>query len=253
MYGDLSDDKPRYVGKMFAAIARRYDLMNRLMTLGRDESWRCLVARELALPPGGWVLDVAAGTGDITRQVALTYPDSRVIGLDFCMEMMQAGRYKFEAGHAGSATASEAHTLGARTAFVCGDAMRLPYGADTFAGVTTGFALRNVADVSQVLREMWRVLKPGGRMVCLEISRPRQPIIAWGYWMYFFRVVPLLGALISGQREAYAYLPQSARAFLKPEALAAAMEDVGFTRVRYRGLMFGTVAIHVGEKSDTGS
>ena len=248
MYGDLNGDKPRYVGKMFSAIAGRYDLMNRLMTLGRDESWRRLVAHELAIPPDGLVLDVAAGTGDITRQVALTYAGSRVIGLDFCMEMMQAGRYKFASPDDAQRQANQTQALGGRVAFVCGDALALPYGDDTFAGVTTGFALRNVADVPQALREMQRVLRPGGRMVCLEISRPRQPLIAQGYWWYFFKVVPLLGGLISGQREAYTYLPQSAQAFLRPDALAAEMESAGFTRVRYRRLMFGTVAMHTGEK-----
>ena len=251
MYGDLNDNKPRYVGKMFSAIAKRYDLMNRLMTLGRDEPWRRLVARELALPPAGLVLDVAAGTGDITRQVALTYPDSRIIGLDFCMEMILAGRYKFESAHDLNATNTGVDSMAKRVGFVCGDAMVLPYDSDTFEGVTTGFALRNVADIPHVLREMRRVLKPGGRMVCLEISRPRQPLIAQAYWWYFFKAVPLLGGLISGQREAYSYLPQSARAFLKPEELAAEMESAGFTRVRYRGLMFGTVAIHVGEKQES--
>lgn len=257
MYGDLQKDKPRYVAKMFAAIAKRYDLMNRLMTLGQDESWRRLVAKELDIPADGLVLDVAAGTGDIARRVAQVYPRSRVVALDFCMEMMQAGRYKFEVdGTAGQAGLGQAQPeegvrrtpLRERVEFVCGDAMALPYEDGTFDGVTTGFALRNVADIPRTLREMWRVLKPGGRMVCLEISRPRWPLIADAYWWYFFKVVPVLGGIISGQREAYSYLPQSAQAFLTAEQLAGKMSDAGFERVYVRRLMFGAVAVHVGEK-----
>ena len=254
MYGDLEKDKPNYVSRMFSAIAPRYDLMNRLMTLGRDEAWRRLVARELRIPPDGLVLDVAAGTGDITRQVALLYPRSRAVALDFCMDMMLAGRHKFEgrARHPeqceGSNGVGQAHPLQERVNFVCGDAMGLPYDDDTFDGATTGFALRNVADIPQALREMWRVLKPGGRMVCLEISRPRWRFISDIYWWYFFKVVPLLGGIISGQHEAYTYLPQSARAFFSAEELAERMEAAGFHHVRFRRLMLGAAAIHVGEK-----
>jgi demethylmenaquinone methyltransferase/2-methoxy-6-polyprenyl-1,4-benzoquinol methylase len=248
LYVDLEKDKPRYVAQMFSAIATRYDLMNRLMTLGRDESWRRMVARELEIPPDGVVLDVAAGTGDIARRVALVYPGSRVVALDFCMEMMQAGRHKFGDGH-GSGRDS---ALWDRVGFVCGDAMGLPYADNTFDGVTTGFALRNVLDIAQTLREMWRVLKPGGRMVCLEVSHPRQVVISRIYWWYFFKVVPVLGGIISGQRDAYTYLPESAQAFLTPEELAARMTNVGFDLVSFRRLMLGAVAIHIGtKKGDT--
>jgi demethylmenaquinone methyltransferase/2-methoxy-6-polyprenyl-1,4-benzoquinol methylase len=228
---------------MFSAIADRYDLMNRLMTMGQDESWRRQVAAELNIPDDGLVLDVAAGTGDIARRVALIYPHSRVVALDFCADMLQAGRYKFE-GHA----MMQANPLHERVKLVCGDAMLLPYRDQTFHGVATGFALRNVVDISHALREMWRVLRPGRRMVCLEISRPPWRLIANAYWWYFFKVVPFLGGIISGQREAYSYLPRSAQAFLSAEQLREAMEAVGFRRVRFRRLMLGTVAIHVGEK-----
>ncbi len=234
MYGDLEKDKPRYVARMFAAIAPRYDLMNRIMTFGRDVAWRRLVARELRLPPDGAALDVAAGTGDIAREITRLYPHSQVAALDFCMDMMLVGRRKFSAGE--------------RVAFVCGDALALPYPDATFDGVATGFALRNVADIARTLREMWRVLKPGGRMACLEVSRPPQRLISDIYWWYFFRVVPTLGGWISGQREAYAYLPQSARAFLSAEELAEEMRAAGFVNVRFHRLMLGAAAVHVGEK-----
>lgn len=244
MYGDLKTDKPGYVAEMFSAIAGRYDLMNRLMTLGRDESWRRLVARELNVPPDGVVLDVAAGTGDIARRVALVYPYSRVVALDFCMEMIQAGRHKFE----DTDGLGRASSLRERVGFVCGDAMGLPYADNTFDGVTTGFALRNVLEIVQTLREMWRVLKPRGRMVCLEVSHPRWAVTSQVYWWYFFKVVPVLGGIISGQWDAYSYLPESAQAFLTPEQLAEHMTAVGFEQVRFCRLMLGTVAIHIGEK-----
>ena len=239
MYGNLRDDKPGYVRRMFSAIAGRYDLMNRLMTLGRDEAWREVVVRELGVGPEGWAIDVATGTGDIARCIASTYPQGRVVALDFCPEMMLAGQHKF-----GSADLRE------RVDFVCGDALALPYPDNTFNGATTGFALRNVVSIPQALSEMFRVLKPGGRLVCLEISRPRWPIISHLYWWYFFKVVPALGGIISRQREAYSYLPRSAQAFLIPEQLAGEMEAVGFRQVHFRRLMLGAVAIHVGEKPD---
>jgi demethylmenaquinone methyltransferase / 2-methoxy-6-polyprenyl-1,4-benzoquinol methylase len=237
VYGDLKDDKPGYVRRMFAAIAGRYDLMNRLMTGGRDDAWRRAVVRELSLRPGATAIDVATGTGDIARQIARTCPGSRVEAVDFCAEMMLAGRHKFAEGD-----------LPRRVAFVCGDALALPYADDTFDGATTGFALRNVSSIPKALSEMRRVLKPGARMVCLEISRPEWPLISHVYWWYFFKVVPILGGWISGQREAYSYLPQSAQAFLTARQLAAELEAAGFHNVHYRLLLLGAAAIHVGTK-----
>jgi demethylmenaquinone methyltransferase / 2-methoxy-6-polyprenyl-1,4-benzoquinol methylase len=237
VYGDLKDVKPGYVRRMFAAIAGRYDLMNRLMTGGRDEAWRRAVVRELDLQPAAVVIDVATGTGDIARQVARTCPGSRIEAVDFCAEMMLAGRPKFVEGD-----------LRQRVTFICGDALALPYADDTFDGATTGFALRNVASIPRALSEMRRVLKPGARMVCLEISRPAWPLISRIYWWYFFKVVPLLGGWISGQREAYSYLPRSAQAFLTARQLATEMEAVGFRDVRHRLLLLGAAAIHVGTK-----
>jgi len=237
MYGDLRNDKPGYVRHMFSAIAPRYDLMNRVMTFGRDEAWRAMVVRELRITGSALVIDVATGTGDFARRVLRCYPQARVVGVDFCPEMMLAGRRKFDG-----------EGMNERISFVGGDALALPYRDATFDGATTGFALRNVADVPGALSEMRRVLKPGARIVCLEISRPRWPLISHTYWWYFFRVVPVLGGLISGQREAYTYLPRSAQAFFKPEELASVMTGVGFRDVRFQRLMLGAVAIHVGRK-----
>ena len=227
--------KADLVRAMFARIARRYDFMNRLMTLGRDRAWRRYVARQAALPQGGLALDVATGTADLALALARQSPHGRVVGLDFCPEMIDIGRAKV-------ATARQ----NPRIRFVMGDALRLPFADGCFDAVTSGFALRNVADISQAFTEMGRVVKAGGRVVCLEIARPRLPIFRQLFHLYFYRLVPLLGRFIVGQGEAYHYLPHSLTHFLSPDELKAVMEKVGLSRVWYRRLMLGTVAVHVG-------
>jgi demethylmenaquinone methyltransferase/2-methoxy-6-polyprenyl-1,4-benzoquinol methylase len=212
--------KADFVRAMFARIAQCYDFMNRLMTLGRDQAWRRYVARQAALPQGGLALEY--------------YPHGRVVGVDFCPEMMELGRVKV-------ATAGE----NPRIRFVIGDALQLPFADGCFDAVTSGFALRNVADILQALAEMGRVVKAGGRVVCLEIARPTLPIFRQLFHLYFYRLVPLLGRILAGQGEAYHYLPHSLTHFLSPEELKAVMEGVGLNKVWYRRLMLGTVAVHV--------
>jgi len=233
-FADVSE-KATYVSQMFARIAPHYDLMNRLMTGGRDHAWRQQVARLAALPSGGCVLDVATGTGDIVVSLARQYPDAQVVGADFSFEMMQTGRPKFAAAG-----------LDGCITLAAGDALRLPFADGSFDAVTTGFALRNVTDIPRIFAEMYRVVKSGGRVVCLEISRPTLPLFRSLFDFYFYRVVPWVGGLISGYREAYTYLPHSLTDFLTPEEVKAVMEEIGWRQVRYRRLTMGTVAIHVG-------
>jgi demethylmenaquinone methyltransferase/2-methoxy-6-polyprenyl-1,4-benzoquinol methylase len=235
----FADDnaKAAYVGQVFACIAPRYDLMNRLMTGGRDQAWRRRVARLAALPAGGCVLDVATGTGDIALALAQQYPDAQVVGVDFSLAMMQTGQHKFVT-----------EGFEDRITLATSDALRLPFPDGSFDAATTGFALRNVTDIPRAFAEMWRVVRPGGRVVSLEISRPTLPVFRTLFNFYFYRLVPWLGGLISGQREAYAYLPNSLTDFLTPEEVKAVMEGVGWQQVRYWRLMLGTVAIHVGVK-----
>ncbi len=230
-------EKSAYVSQTFARIAPRYDLMNRLMTGGRDHAWRRQVARLAALPPGGRVLDVATGSGGIALALARRYPGAQVVGADFSFEMMHTGQLK-----------PAAAGLEGRVSLAAGDALRLPFPDDSFDAATTGFALRNVTDVPRAFAEMYRVTRPGGRVVCLEISRPTLPLFRSLFSFYFYRVVPLMGGLVSGQREAYVYLPHSLTGFLSPEQVKTVMEGAGWCRVRYRRLMMGTMAIHVGEK-----
>jgi demethylmenaquinone methyltransferase/2-methoxy-6-polyprenyl-1,4-benzoquinol methylase len=218
---------------MFGKIAPRYDLMNRLMTGGRDMAWRQIVVREAQLPHGGRLLDIATGTGDIALEALHQISDLRVVGADFSLEMVQLGRNK---------------PVAERVGWTGADTLALPFPNGTFDAVTSGFMLRNVIDVPRSLAEQLRVVKPGGRMVCLEISRPPRNLLLPFYRFYFHRIVPLMGQIVSGDRSAYTYLPQSADEFLSPDELADLMRQSGWREVRYRRLMMGTVAIHVGVK-----
>ncbi len=232
------DQKSAYVNDMFSAIAERYDLLNRVMTFGLDQGWRRFAVRYVAAAQTTGprrALDVATGTGDFLPLLHAAIPDADVIGADFCLPMMQAGINKVDA-------------TGNRGAYVGGDAMRLPFPDNTFDAITTGFGMRNVVDLLGALREMQRVAKPGGRVACLEVARPSSALIRFGHQMYFTRVVPVLGALVGGNREAYTYLPQSAEKFPPPEHLRDLMKAAGWRHIRYQLLGFGAVAVHMAEK-----
>jgi demethylmenaquinone methyltransferase/2-methoxy-6-polyprenyl-1,4-benzoquinol methylase len=222
-----------YVRDMFARIAGRYDLMNRVMSAGKDGAWRREVVRVARLQPGASVLDVATGTGDMMIEALRQYPDLRAVGSDFTFEMMQVGQGKPGAQ---------------RIRWCAADALRLPFRDETFDAVTSGFGVRNFIDREAAFCEQRRVLKPGGRVVCLEISRPPRNMLRPLFLLYFNHLVPVAGGIISGQRDAYTYLPQSVSEFLSPEELKVVMERAGLRNVTYRRLMLGTVAIHVGEK-----
>jgi len=228
-----SPNKARNVSRMFASIARRYDLMNRLMTFGRDRVWRRLAVVALACQAGDVVLDVGTGTADFLPLLADC--GYRAVGVDFSLAMMLAGRSKLSASNS-------------RTALVAGDALHLPFADNSFAGLINGFLLRNVADLPAALTEMRRVVKPGGRIVCLELTWPTLPLFRQAFALYFRHLVPLIGGLVSGQRDAYTYLPRSVAAFVSVRELAALMKQVGLRDVRYRRLALGTVALHVGRK-----
>ena len=231
---DSASQKREYVNTMFARIAHRYDLMNRLMTGGQDVRWRRLMVREAAPPPGGRFLDIATGTGDVAFEALRQQPDlDLVVGADFTLPMM----------HVGQARAAGRPVHWAAAVTLC-----LPFPDDAFDAVASGFLMRNVVDVAAALAEQRRVARPGGRVLVLDIPRP--PDTLWGgmFRFYFHQIVPRLGGLISGQTDAYAYLPRSADSFLRPAELAAAMEAVGLGHVRYRMLMLGTVALHIGIK-----
>jgi demethylmenaquinone methyltransferase / 2-methoxy-6-polyprenyl-1,4-benzoquinol methylase len=229
--------KRSYVAGMFGRIARRYDLMNTLMTFGRDEGWRQLTVRVARPCPGGRALDMATGTGRIAAGLAAR--GSRVWALDLTYEMMVQGRTALAADPTWRKAAE-------RVRFIQGDALALPFADAGFDCATTGFALRNVTDVRQALGEMRRVVRPGGRVVTLEASQPRYGWLRFGHRLYLRLALPLLGWLIAGDADAYSYLRSSMIRFHDAPALAALMREVGLHQVRYKRLMFGTVAVHVG-------
>ena len=228
-------DKARYVRAMFSRIARRYDLMNGVMTLGMHRSWRRAAARETIPIPDGPALDLATGTGDLALDLHALHPHREIIAADFAEGMLAIAREKL---------AREAR--GRHVHLVAADALALPFDARSFACVTSAFLLRNLADLQQGLAEMRRVCRPGGRVVALEITQSTLPGFTPLFRFYFHRVVPMVGRLVAGDREAYTYLPQSVDRFLTPAELSGAMESVGLRAVRYRRVGLGTIAIHTG-------
>lgn len=235
-----ASEKRQYVNAMFARIAHRYDLMNRVMTGGQDVRWRRLMLHEAALPPGARFLDVATGTGDVAFEALRQQPElALVVGVDFTLPMMHVGQMR---------AATHAQPEVRRVRWTAADTLCLPFPDDTFGAVASGFLMRNVTDVVATLAEQRRVARPGGRVLVLDVPRP--PDTLWGalFRFYFHRIVPRLGGLLSGQPDAYAYLPRSAEVFLRPDELAAVMDSAGLRDVRYHMLMLGTVALHVGVK-----
>ena len=221
---------------MFEGIAGRYDLLNHVLSLNVDKRWRRVLTKRLVGTEGGQpVLDVACGTGDLSidlHRAGLT----RVIGLDFCRPMLVIAKSKV----------SERNIT---LPLIEGDALNLPFSDSSFAVVTIGFGLRNLSSVEQGLRELYRVLKPGGRLAVLEFSKPVVPILSWVFRVYFSKVLPLLGGLISGSRSAYEYLPDSVRRFPDQKQLAALMSDAGFTEVTFENLSGGIAALHFGTRA----
>ncbi len=226
--------KAAYVRTMFGRIVPRYDLVNRLMTLGLDVQWRRVAAR-LVMPQGRLALDAGCGTGDLARELERCGARA-VIAVDFCPPMLAAAREKFARNGGRN-----------RISLAAGDVMRLPFADNTFGCAINGFMLRNVSDLEATLAEFCRVLEPGGRLACLELTPP-PPAVKHLFGLYFGGVVPRLGGWVSGQPDAYRYLSQSLRNFPEADHLAKLLVNAGFTNVSYRRLGFGTVAVHVGQK-----
>jgi demethylmenaquinone methyltransferase/2-methoxy-6-polyprenyl-1,4-benzoquinol methylase len=222
--------RAKYVQGMFSRIARRYDLMNRLMTAGQDIRWRKQVIALADLQEGSRLLDIGAGTGDLSREALRQHPDARVISADFTLEMMQVGKPN-GALHFSSA-----------------DALKLPFQSGSFDAIVSGFLMRNVTDLHKALLEQFRVLKRGGRVVILDTTRPKKNLLSPFIWIHMHVIIPALGRWISGESDAYTYLPDTTENFVSAERLAALMAAVGFRTIGYERLMFGTIAIHWGEK-----
>jgi demethylmenaquinone methyltransferase/2-methoxy-6-polyprenyl-1,4-benzoquinol methylase len=229
--GAIAD--PAVVRSMFDRIVPRYDLMNHLMTFGMDFRWRKMVAQRAAAM-GDRVLDVATGTGDVAFEIR-AMGAREVTGLDFSPEMIAAANTKARARESG-------------IAFLVGDAMALPFADDTFDACTVSFGLRNMPDYAAAISEMTRVLRPGGKFICLEMSPYRKPVLGRLFSFYFEQIVPIVGGVLSGDMTAYRYLPKSVAAFPTATQLVMLMRAAGLTNTHVTTVGFGTVAIHTGVK-----
>ncbi len=221
---------------MFSSIARRYDLLNTVLSFGLDKGWRRDAVRAAFAGGATRVLDVATGTADLALALKKYRPRAEVIGVDFVEAMLQIGRRK-------------AREQELKVTLEQGDGLALPYPDASFGALTIAYGLRNFADIDKGLAEFYRVLKPGGRVVVLEFPPPPKGLFGTLFRFYFLQVLPRLGGLVSGRKSAYTYLPDSVLKFPAPDALAARMTHAGFSGVQYKLQMFGVSALHTGEKT----
>ncbi len=233
--GARAAPEPERVRTMFDGIAGRYDLMNNIISAGRHHRWRQLAADAAAIGPGMSALDVCCGTGEMAFALAdRVGPTGRVFGVDFSRRMLEIARQK-------------AIRQGAAVQFSLGDASQLELEPDAFDACTVGFGVRNIPGLAGVFAEMNRVVRPGGRVVCLEITRPIRPPFRQFYRIWFDGVVPALGRIVSRHESAYSYLPASVRRFPAAAELAAIMREAGLQQVGYRLLAGGIIALHWGK------
>ncbi len=231
-------EKAGYVRRHFNSVAGMYDFMNTLLSLGIHHLWKRAAVRSLRLKPGERVIDVCGGTADLSLLAAGAVGLSgRVVLTDINRAMIMAGQTKVEKA-----------TLAGRIAAVQGDAESLPFPANSFDAAVVGFGIRNLTWMERGMAEMHRVLRPGGRMVCLECSLPVSPWFGPLYHFYSFRIMPLAGKWLAGNRDAYLHLPESIQRFPPPERIATLFEEAGFSAVGYRRLTMGIVAIYTGIK-----
>jgi len=235
----LAGDKGTFVREMFARIAPRYDLANRVLTGGLDERWRRRAIRLLAAARGGRVLDCCCGTGDLVFGLLRSDPTLDVVGIDFCAPMLERAEHR-------------AARVRRKASFVEGDVMAMPFEENTFDGATMGFSLRNVVDVDTTLREILRVLRPGARFVSLDVTKAPNRTYKRLFDLYFYRVVPFLGGIVGGSRAAYAYLPNSLTHHPNAPDLRDRFDRAGFVGAGYLPLMGGAIAVHYGSKRSEG-
>lgn len=223
---------------MFDAIARRYDFLNHILSVGLDTRWRARAIRDAALPSNACVLDVCTGTADLAIAAVDAMPSARVLGVDFAGAMLRVGLDKLRGRH-----------LDRQISLVRGDATRIPVRDGWADAATIGFGIRNVVDPEAALRELSRAIKPGGRLVILEFGEPRLPGIRTLYAWYFRYLLPRLGRLVSKHQSAYSYLPASVGTFPPPASFAATISSHGFRDVRAVPLTFGIVYLYAGTRA----
>lgn len=230
-------EKGEKIQEMFGTIAPRYDFLNRLLSFGIDRRWRTKAVRLLKYRDGSHILDVATGTGDVALEIARSTPDSvRITGADFSREMVELGEAKVAASpYAG------------RIDFRIAPCEDLPFPDNTFDSITIAFGIRNVVDRRLGLAEMWRVLRPGGRLIVLEFSTPRSYLFRQLYYFYFRQLLPVIGGLFS-RYNAYKYLPDSVLEFPSHEEFARMIAEAGFKSIHIKELTFGIASIYAGDK-----
>lgn len=231
-------DKATYVKETFNSIAGRYDLMNSLMSLGMDKRWRRLAVQTVGAKPGMHILDVCCGTGQLSLELGqVVGKEGKVTGLDFSSKMLEVAQKSLhQVSNPGNIR------------FVQGNAMELPFADQSFDGVTVGWGLRNLPDLRQGLREMIRTVKPGGRVVSLDMAKPSLPGFKQAYWLYFEKLIPIMGKIWANKASAYQYLHDSAREFPAQQELARIFAECGLENTGYRNLAGGVVAIVSGAK-----
>lgn len=233
----LPEEKKQFVRAKFASISGKYDLLNSLLSLQIDRYWRWRTTRLLRDFPEGWVLDLCAGTLPLALELTRQAQARRVLAVDFCEDMLRAG-----------AKVLPEDDRRKRIFPVCGDGEVIPAPSENFWGCTVAFGVRNLSRTLEGLREMHRILRPSGKLLILEFSRPTNPIIKPIYTFYLHKILPAIAGLISGDKEAYQYLASSIAAFYEPEELLALMRQAGFAKVERMPLTFGIVSIYIGIK-----
>ena len=231
-------EKVDWVRRHFNRVAPRYDFMNTLLSFGIQYAWKRAAIRMMGLAPGDRVLDVCGGTADLAIMAAGRIgPRGRIVVYDINWAMLQAGLPKLTG-----------KPIARQIRFVQGDAEKIPFPDDSFDAAMVGFGIRNVTHMQQGFREMHRVLKPGGKFLCLEFSKPVNPVFRWLYDVYSFYVMPFLGQVLVGSAESYSCLPETIRLFHLPDEISAILEDIGFEHVRYRRMTNGIAVAHAGRK-----
>ena len=232
-----AEEKKRFVRDKFSSISKDYDFLNSLLSMKVDSYWRWVTTRELKEFPKGAILDLCAGTLPLALELTRQAPERNVVAIDFCEDMLLSGLKTLPDDGRRE-----------RIKAVCGDGEEIPAASEKFWGITVAFGVRNLAQTEKGLAEMWRVLKPGGKLLILEFSRPRNAFFKPIYNFYLNRVLPKIAGLVSGDKEAYEYLASSIAKFYEPEVLLSMMKDAGFSRQYCRSLTMGIVTLYIGVK-----
>ena len=226
MKDSVKDNTSGNVRKMFKSISGRYNLLNTLITFGRDKSWRKYVIQEASLKQNALILDVGTGTGGILEEALFFNRNIKAYGIDFTLEMMLAGK--------------EGES---RISWCCADALNLPFPDAVFDAVTSGYLIRNVTDIRRAFTEQVRTVKPGSRVVCLETSPPPSNFLRPFILLHLKLIIPMLGFIFAGNKNAYRYLSETTETFKTPEELSLIMRDAGLKDIKFKRFMFGTIAV----------